>query len=308
MPEPQRGGGRAHGGEQREGLGACGLGRPVRRVADLGRQRRRVERGLRPQAHQAGEGDPGSIHAHPPTLIRASDGSRRCAPPTGGRPSRAPARTAVERSCRANGPDRGGQLVSGRLDGVATLVTGAASGIGRGVAERFVQEGARVLLVDVDEDGLARVATGLDPNQVATAGRRHHARRRRRADGRRRRGSLWAARCRGERRVPGAVSPDGTMTSPRRASASATSPRSTGRRWWTSVSSHPSGASSTKPVRWSPKAGAGPSSTSRRSTPASPPTGCPATARPRRDWRCSLGARRWSSARTGSGSRPSARA
>ncbi len=58
--------------------------------------------------------------------------------------------------------------MSGRLDGMATLVTGAASGIGRGIAERFVQEGAHVLLVDVDEGGLARVADQLDRNQVAT--------------------------------------------------------------------------------------------------------------------------------------------
>jgi dihydroanticapsin dehydrogenase len=42
----------------------------------------------------------------------------------------------------------------GRIDGKACLVTGAASGIGRGIATRFAQEGGRVVCVDVDEAGL----------------------------------------------------------------------------------------------------------------------------------------------------------
>lgn len=37
-----------------------------------------------------------------------------------------------------------------RFTGQAVLVTGAARGLGRGVAERFVREGARVWLADVD--------------------------------------------------------------------------------------------------------------------------------------------------------------
>ncbi len=39
-----------------------------------------------------------------------------------------------------------------RLDGKTALVTGAARGIGRAVAERFAAEGARVLLTDVRND------------------------------------------------------------------------------------------------------------------------------------------------------------
>ena len=36
------------------------------------------------------------------------------------------------------------------------LITGAASGIGQGVAERFAKEGAKLALVDMNEAGLAR--------------------------------------------------------------------------------------------------------------------------------------------------------
>ena len=41
------------------------------------------------------------------------------------------------------------------------VITGAASGIGRGLAERFTAEGMRVVLADVEEEALAELETDL---------------------------------------------------------------------------------------------------------------------------------------------------
>ena len=48
-----------------------------------------------------------------------------------------------------------------KLNSKNTIVTGAASGIGRGIAQRFAQEGANVVCADLDEEGLATVAAGI---------------------------------------------------------------------------------------------------------------------------------------------------
>jgi NAD(P)-dependent dehydrogenase (short-subunit alcohol dehydrogenase family) len=49
----------------------------------------------------------------------------------------------------------------GRLAGKITLVTGAASGLGEAIARRFVAEGARVIVADIDEAGGRKVAASL---------------------------------------------------------------------------------------------------------------------------------------------------
>ena len=46
------------------------------------------------------------------------------------------------------------------------LITGAASGIGRACARRFLAEGATVLACDIDEDGLASLAAELEQDRL----------------------------------------------------------------------------------------------------------------------------------------------
>lgn len=58
----------------------------------------------------------------------------------------------------------------GRLDGKVGVVTGAASGIGRAIARRFVAEGAVVVGGDVDEAGLGALAVELGDRFVAAPG------------------------------------------------------------------------------------------------------------------------------------------
>jgi NAD(P)-dependent dehydrogenase (short-subunit alcohol dehydrogenase family) len=52
---------------------------------------------------------------------------------------------------------------AGGLEGKVCLVTGAASGIGQGTARVFAAEGARLVLVDVNADGLTATARELGP-------------------------------------------------------------------------------------------------------------------------------------------------
>lgn len=51
----------------------------------------------------------------------------------------------------------------GQLDGKRALVTGAAGGIGRALAEVFIERGAEVMLADIDAAGAAVVAKELGP-------------------------------------------------------------------------------------------------------------------------------------------------
>lgn len=56
-----------------------------------------------------------------------------------------------------------------RLEGKTALITGAASGFGRGMAERFVAEGAKVIIADLNAAGATAVAAQLGDAAVAVA-------------------------------------------------------------------------------------------------------------------------------------------
>ena len=58
-------------------------------------------------------------------------------------------------------PESATQLRSGRLLGKAAVVTGAAAGIGPATAELFAREGARLVLADINADGLSALRDSL---------------------------------------------------------------------------------------------------------------------------------------------------
>jgi cis-2,3-dihydrobiphenyl-2,3-diol dehydrogenase len=59
---------------------------------------------------------------------------------------------------------------AGALQGKVALITGAASGIGRAVAERFVQDGAHVVGFDLSSGGLSDLELKLGPDFAAVTG------------------------------------------------------------------------------------------------------------------------------------------
>jgi len=50
------------------------------------------------------------------------------------------------------------------------VVTGAGNGIGRGIAERFIKEGAHVVLLDINEAAVTSLADSLGPKAYAVVG------------------------------------------------------------------------------------------------------------------------------------------
>ena len=55
-------------------------------------------------------------------------------------------------------------MATGTLDGKVAIITGGASGIGKRTAELFVEEGARVIIADLNGDGVAAMVDQLGNN------------------------------------------------------------------------------------------------------------------------------------------------
>ena len=58
--------------------------------------------------------------------------------------------------------------MGGRLDGKVALIVGAARGIGRGIAERFAEEGAKLVLADMEAEAGQATASDLGADFIAT--------------------------------------------------------------------------------------------------------------------------------------------
>src|SRR5437879_606802 len=56
------------------------------------------------------------------------------------------------------------------FEGKVAVVTGAASGIGRALAERFAREGMKVVLADIEENALAAAVQALRQQEFEVAG------------------------------------------------------------------------------------------------------------------------------------------
>ena len=68
-----------------------------------------------------------------------------------------------------------------RLQGKVGIITGAVRGIGRATAERFCEEGASLVIADIDRDGIEKTAAeirdnGDKPLHDAGCSLWHHAR------------------------------------------------------------------------------------------------------------------------------------
>ena len=59
--------------------------------------------------------------------------------------------------------------MTGKLQDKVAIVTGAASGFGRGIAELFALVGARVIAADINGEGARQVAAALGDNAVAVS-------------------------------------------------------------------------------------------------------------------------------------------
>ena len=55
----------------------------------------------------------------------------------------------------------------GKLDNKVAVITGAAGGIGRAAAKLFSQEGARLMLVDLDEANLSSMVEEIGSDKAS---------------------------------------------------------------------------------------------------------------------------------------------
>jgi len=59
-----------------------------------------------------------------------------------------------------------------KLSGKVAAITGAARGIGKACAQRFLDDGVKVVISDVDADGLAATAAELGSSRCLAHNRR----------------------------------------------------------------------------------------------------------------------------------------
>ena len=60
--------------------------------------------------------------------------------------------------------------MAGRMEGRVALLTGATGGIGAATARLFAREGARLVLTDLDQEAVARLAGEIDPEGARAVG------------------------------------------------------------------------------------------------------------------------------------------